>query len=546
MNPLSLTLATRQWTGVVFLDLLIASLVPMFVVWVERVWEKASITEETEFLLRARCCRRRYVRRVTFSKAAHEWSDDVNTVDSNTRNSLLVRIMTMSIGNKISVHGNSEDTINMNMSIMSTAEKFATDSKFSDKKRFGTTIDHINSYMLIPTARNGHWFALPGYDKQAELEACFEFTVNTFGNGSSAINVINRGVAVRGYSAKMVDRVFADAMEDYKSMIRATRGKKRFMFVPKNHDIFVAKSSSDDGSSSSSSGSGANKMQFKAYQLDDTKTFASVFFPQKTSIIELVDDFMNKREKYAIAGVKHQLGILLHGPPGTGKTSVIKALAHHTRRHIISVSLSRIQTNAELFELLFDLELTEPDAGAIRYEFSELLYVIEDIDCASDVVKSRDEKDEKKKQEDKQQDESTKAILMLGDIAKKAHTPKDALNLSGLLNALDGVVEAPGRMFVFTTNKREMLDAALIRPGRVDIDLCLDVLTDDTAVEMARHYFPEWDGNNEQELRDALPEKRMTPAKFENVAMKHRKINMLISTLQKEKEHEQKQAIQMS
>ena len=51
---------------------------------------------------------------------------------------------------------------------------------------------------------------------------------------------------------------------------------------------------------------------------------------------------------------------------------------------------------------------------------------------------------------------------------------KDKLNLAGVLNALDGILDSPERIIVMTTNHVEKLDPALIRPGRVDVKLKLD------------------------------------------------------------------------
>merc|ERR1719440_1973316 len=66
---------------------------------------------------------------------------------------------------------------------------------------------------------------------------------------------------------------------------------------------------------------------------------------------------------------------------------------------------------------------------------------------------------------------------------------RDKLNLSGLLNVLDGVVDTPERIVVMTTNHPEILDPALIRPGRIDQKLLLGFMKWTDVVDMINHYF---------------------------------------------------------
>ena len=81
------------------------------------------------------------------------------------------------------------------------------------------------------------------------------------------------------------------------------------------------------------------------------------------------------------------------------------------------------------------------------------------------------------------------APAIVGPVSSASALKKDKLNLSGLLNVLDGVVDTPGRIVVMTTNHPEILDPALIRPGRIDQKLLLGYMNARNVIEMMKHYF---------------------------------------------------------
>jgi ATP-dependent 26S proteasome regulatory subunit len=63
---------------------------------------------------------------------------------------------------------------------------------------------------------------------------------------------------------------------------------------------------------------------------------------------------------------------------------------------------------------------------------------------------------------------ATKYTSAVGRAKLFMESGADTLNLAGLLNVLDGVVDTPGRLLVLSTNHPEVLDPALIRPGRIN------------------------------------------------------------------------------
>merc|ERR1719230_844138 len=147
------------------------------------------------------------------------------------------------------------------------------------------------------------------------------------------------------------------------------------------------------GGSSSSDKESDGQRTYKRYKLSDHKTFESLFFEEKPMLLGVLKHFEKKTGKYAIAGYPHKLGLLLHGPPGTGKTSLIKALAQHTGRSIVNVPLARISTNQELMDIMFDQQYAVlGDEVPIKLGFKDVIFVFEDVDAASKVVHRRDGK----------------------------------------------------------------------------------------------------------------------------------------------------------
>ena len=286
------------------------------------------------------------------------------------------------------------------------------------------------------------------------------------------------------------------------------------------------------------------------------KTLNSVFIPDKQKFIDQINDFSNKKGMYAIEGVHHKLGILLHGVPGTGKTSLIKALSCSLNRHIITIPLSIIKTNKEFYNIIYNATRQLDTGTKIEICFKDVIYVIEDIDCiSSDIVKKRSDSpvcqnfdkelndfinDGEFSDSDEEIADSSKSVLqskktIIKNFIKKkkskASNIPDKLDLAGILNTLDGITDCSDRIIIFTTNHPEKLDPALIRPGRVDLIIHLTYICKGVAREMIQHFFKDEDLS--MYTFDIFDRIQMSPATLEQLIIKSRKLGQFIEELDK-------------
>ncbi|KAF9450990.1 P-loop containing nucleoside triphosphate hydrolase protein [Macrolepiota fuliginosa MF-IS2] len=183
------------------------------------------------------------------------------------------------------------------------------------------------------------------------------------------------------------------------------------------------------------------------------------------SIVADAREFLGMETWYQAAGIPYRRGYLLYGPPGSGKTSTIYALAGELGVEIYSLSLASNGVDDTLL------------ASALASIPKRSIFILEDIDCAF----SRD-------------DESTDFAFNPNSGIPMAFRParrsKSNVTLSGLLNILDGVASQEGILFFATTNHIEDLDNALIRPGRIDMKIEYHHAVRQQAVALYKRFFP--------------------------------------------------------
>ncbi len=184
---------------------------------------------------------------------------------------------------------------------------------------------------------------------------------------------------------------------------------------------------------------------------------------EKEGLVQDIEQFKAAQQRYRKLGVPYHRGYLFYGPPGSGKTSIVSALAGHFGISIYAINLTDFNDKSLL--------------KAINDVPTKSLILFEDIDCMKTGKARPDEEGAAK--EARAPNGSTESQDRLG------------VTLSGLLNVLDGFSAPENMLFVMTTNKIDVLDRALLRPGRIDYKLFFGDVLEEQKIELYRRFFPQ-------------------------------------------------------
>lgn len=195
----------------------------------------------------------------------------------------------------------------------------------------------------------------------------------------------------------------------------------------------------------------------------------------KETVVKDVKDFLGSQKWYVERGIPYRRGYLLYGPPGSGKSSFIQALAGELDFGVAIINLSeRGMTDDKLIMLLTKLP-------------QRTILLLEDADAA---------------------------------FVNRRQIDADGygggtVTFSGLLNALDGVAAGEERIAFLTTNHIERLDEALIRPGRVDMTVRIGEATRYQAAEMWQRFYGDVDkdGSMKEKFLERLHHLRLIAGK---------------------------------
>ena len=178
----------------------------------------------------------------------------------------------------------------------------------------------------------------------------------------------------------------------------------------------------------------------------------------KKEFIDDLKNFLNSENYYNSKGIPYKRGYLLNGPPGTGKTSLIKAIANSYGMDIYIINMGEIKTCDDITKIFRGLNNDDN------------FHIV----CFEDIDRS----------------EIFKKIQNYNIYYNNDNNNNVGNQLRTLLNELDGIIEGNKRITIFTSNDSSIIEKieALCRPGRIDKKIEITYCDAQQLCDIYNHY----------------------------------------------------------
>jgi len=166
-----------------------------------------------------------------------------------------------------------------------------------------------------------------------------------------------------------------------------------------------------------------------------------------------------------------KMTMMLHGPPGTGKTTMITSIAKELDAILIMAKISDFENidtlRSFIFQERYDVYNIAKNEYCVAFPENKVI-VFEDVDAdIGPIIKRRENVVESTT---KSTDIATSIVAAIDSTKKEDITKKTKeINLSDLLNLLDGILRLKNITIIFTTNCIDNIDPAFYRPGRMTV-----------------------------------------------------------------------------